>query len=78
MESTLITFINNSSNIFRITILYLFQISIHIKSRYFKIFNNKMYMFTENMCTSLKIDIKYIPTTLRSTTTRLGVNTIEI
>jgi hypothetical protein len=78
MESTLITFINNSSNIFRITILYLFQISIHFQSRYFKIFNNKMYMFIENMCTSLKIDIKYLSTTLRSTNTRLGVNTIEI
>ena len=37
-----------------------------------------MYMFTENMCTSLKIDIKYLSTTLRSTNTRLGVNTIEI
>ena len=45
MESTLITFINNSSNIFRITILYIFQISIHIKLSHFKILNNNCVSF---------------------------------
>jgi len=45
MESTLITFINNSSNIFRITILYIFQISIHIKLSRFKIFHNNYVSF---------------------------------
>ena len=45
MESTLITFINNSSNIFRITILYIFQISIRIKLSHFKILNNNCVSF---------------------------------
>ena len=57
MESTLITFINNSSNIFRITILYLFQISIHIKLKQFKIFNNKSYMVTESCHNDFNTDI---------------------
>ncbi len=70
MESTLITFINNSSNIFRITILYLFQISIHIKLIQFKIFNNKSYMVTESWQNNFNTDMQYISTTLKNQLSR--------
>ena len=70
MESTLITFINNSSNIFRITILYLFPISIHIKLGQFKIFSNKLGKFTKNWYNSLKTDTQYLSTTPRDQLTR--------
>ena len=70
MESTLITFINNSSNIFRITILYLFQISIHIKLIQFKIFNNKIVYVYRKLAQWFQYDTQYLSTTLRNQLSR--------
>lgn len=56
MESTLITFINNSSNVFRIIILYLIHVSIDIRSRQIKVFYNNLFTFTKNWYTMFKTD----------------------
>ena len=63
MECTLITFINNSSNIYRMTILYLFQVGIYMKLSQSKVFYSNLYMFTGKWYVSLKIDTQSHSTT---------------
>lgn len=70
MECPLITFINNSSNIFRIIVLYLFQVSIRNKLKQVKGFYNKSHMFTEKWNTSFKIDTLFFVTTHRNQLSR--------
>jgi len=70
MECTLITFINNSSNIFRIIVLYLFQVSIRIKLKQVKYFYNNLHMFTEIWYTSFKTDIQFFVATHRNQLSR--------
>lgn len=70
MECTLITFINNSSNIFRIIVLYLFQVSIRIKLKQVKDFYNNLHIFTEKWDTSFKIDMQFFVTTHRNRLSR--------
>ncbi len=63
MESTLITFINNTSNVFRLIILHLFQVSIYIKSGQIKVFYKNLVTFTKNWYISFKSDTLYISET---------------
>ncbi|TVP41755.1 hypothetical protein NARC_10161 [Candidatus Nitrosocosmicus arcticus] len=70
MECTLITFINNSSNIFRIIVLYLFQVSIRIKLKQVKDFYNNLNIFTEKWDTRFKIDMQFFVTTHRNRLSR--------
>ena len=70
MECTLITFINNSSNIYRMIILYLFQVGFHMKLSQSKVFYSNLYMFTGKWYVSYNVNLQPHSTTHRDQLSR--------
>ena len=73
MECTLITFINNSSNVFRIIILYLFHLDIHMKQRRTKVFYSNFCMFTGKSNAIFKVNLQSGFTTRSNQLLRRGM-----